>query len=84
MTFFKPWTRPPRLKVGERIRLTPGGRVVRVTRVSPTAAYYTYSEERTVSLLDRKTGLQNAVVLTSRRVDYVSPYAFVERVGNDE
>ena len=73
-------TQAPTLQPGERVRLTSGGPVYTVTRVSKSAAYLRGGETRTVTVTDRKTGEERTFEADASRVLAISPHAFVERV----
>jgi hypothetical protein len=74
---------PPRLKVGERVRLTPGGPVRQIVRVTPCAAYYGYEVSRTFPVMDRRTGEVREITRTEHRAEAISAHAFVERVTEE-
>lgn len=73
---------PPRLKVGERVRLAPGGPVCLVERVSFTGAYV-----RELLLTPRLVELPNGrsfYARTAAAQPPISAHAFVERVPEEE
>lgn len=63
-----------KLRVGERVRLTPDGPVLTVVRVTPCAAYVRGGELREVSLPDGRT-----FTATANRTEPISARAFVYR-----
>ena len=75
------WTQPPALKLHERIRLTPGGLVRVIVRVTPCAAYYGVESVSTYTVMDRKTGEDREITRTAMKMEAISAYSFVERVG---
>ena len=75
------WSSSPPLHVGERIRLTPGGPVRVIVRVTPCAAYYGIESVSTYTVMDRKTGEDREITRTASKLEAISAYSFVERVG---
>lgn len=75
---------PPRLKVGERIRMEPGGPVCEVRRVSFTGATVSFKVLREFEATDPLTGEKKLVKAGSMKLTTISAYAFVERVKEGE
>lgn len=71
---------PPKLTVGERVRLASGGPVRTIVRVTPCAAYYGYEVAKTFAVTDRKTGESKEITRTETKAESISAHAFVERV----
>jgi len=73
---------PPPLRKGERVRLTPGGPVLEVVRVSPCAAYVGRQVQgKPFEAWDKAAGAYKTVPgIMKTDVEAISLYAFVERV----
>lgn len=81
------WKRlPPQLKVGERVRLTPGGPVLEVVRVSPGAAYVGRKVKgKPFDAWDAEAREYKTVPgIDKLVVEAISLHAFVERVADGD
>jgi hypothetical protein len=69
-----------RLRPGDKIRITEGGPIRQVTRVSISCAYYDVITENTYEVFDRDLGEEKEITRKSKKVDYISPYSYVEMI----
>lgn len=82
---------PPRLKVGERVRLAPAGQLYEVARVSPCAAYIfkVYDPPRLVEVTEPDGTIRKIRASRGPLEPGISAHAFVyreeaEKAGGEE